>query len=179
MIAASTNMAVFIALLRAVNVGGTTRLPMSELRQLCRDCGFVGVTTYIQSGNGIFSSRLDSNTVKRTLESALRARMGKPVGVCVRTPAELEAVVERNPFKQAQPNRLVVMFLDRAPQRNALAGLVIPGREEVSLLGREAFVHYPDGMASSKLRLPFAKDATGRNLNTVQKLLALSRVAET
>jgi uncharacterized protein (DUF1697 family) len=105
--------------------------------------------------------------------------MGKPVGVCVRTPAELDAIIERNPFKQAEPNRLLVMFLDRALQRNGLSDLVIPGREEVRISGREVFVHYPDGMGRSKLKLPFAKDGTGRNLNTVQKLLALSRVAET
>lgn len=172
-------MAVFIAFLRAVNVGGTSRLPMNELRELCRDCGFAAVTTYIQSGNAVFSSRLDRSNVTLKLESALRARMAKPVAVYIRTPDELDAVIERNPFKRAQPNRLLVMFLDRAPQGNVLADLIIPGREEVSLSGREAFVHYPDGMARSKLKLPFAKDATGRNLNTVQKLLALGRVAET
>ncbi len=172
-------MAVFIAFLRAVNVGGTGKLPMSELRELCRSCGFAKVTTYIQSGNVVFSSRLDGSKVKLRLESTLRERMGKPVGVCVRTPAELDAIIERNPFKQAEPNRLLVMFLDRALQRNGLSDLVIPGREEVRISGREVFVHYPDGMGRSKLKLPFANDATGRNLNTVQKLLALSRVAET
>ena len=172
-------MAVFIAFLRAVNVGGTGRLPMSELRELCRNCGLAEVTTYIQSGNVVFSSRLDGSKVKRRLESTLRERMGKPVGVYVRTPAELDAIIERNPFKQAEPNRLLVMFLDRALRRNGLSDLVISGREEVRISGREVFVHYPDGMGRSKLKLPFAKDATGRNLNTVQKVLALSRVAET
>lgn len=172
-------MAVFIALLRAVNVGGTNKLPMSDLRELCSNCGFAEVTTCIQSGNVVFSSRLDRNKVKRKLASALQARMGKPIGVYVRTPAELDAIIKRNPFKQAEPSRLLVVFLDGAPQPNVLADLAIPGREEVRLSGREAFVHYPDGMGRSKLNLPFARDATGRNLNTVQKLLALSRIAET
>lgn len=171
-------MAVFIAFLRAVNVGGTGKLPMSELRALCEGCGFAGVTTYIQSGNVVFSSRLAGSNVKLKLESALHSRMGKPIGVYVRTPAELDAIIERNPFKQAEPNRLLVMFLGRAPQRNILADLAIPGREEIWLSGREAFVHYPDGSGRSKLKLPFAKDATGRNLNTVRKLLALGRVAQ-
>ena len=171
-------MAVFIALLRAVNVGGTSKLPMSELRELCENCGFARVTTYIQSGNLVFSSRLAASKVKLRLESALRSRMGKPVGVYVRATAELDAIIERNPFKQAEPNRLLVMFLDRAPRPKLLADLVIPGREEVRLSGREAFVHYPDGSGRSKLKLPFAKDATGRNLNTVRKLLSLGRVAE-
>ena len=56
-------MAVFIAFLRAVNVGGTSKLAMSELRELCGDCGFEKVTTYIQSGNVVFSSRLDRSKV--------------------------------------------------------------------------------------------------------------------
>ena len=172
-------MAVFVVFLRAVNVGGTGRLPMSDLRDLCRDCGFTNVTTYIQSGNVVLSSGLNRSQVRRKLESALRARMGKPVGVFIRTPAELAALIERNPFTQAAPNRLLVMFLDRAPQRGVLSDLAPPGREEVRLSGREVFVHFPDGMGQSKLKLPFAKDATGRNLNTVRKLLALSRGTDT
>ena len=171
-------MAVFIAFLRAVNVGGTGKLTMSELRELCGNCGFTRVTTYIQSGNVVFSSGLDRSKVQLKLSSALQARMGGPVGVYVRTPAELDAIIRRNPFKQAAPNRLLVMFLDRAPPPRVLADLVIPGREEVRLVGREAFVQYPDGTGRSKLKLPFARDATGRNLNTVRKVLALSRVAE-
>ena len=71
-------MAVFIVFLRAVNVGGTGKLPMSELQELCRDCGFAKVTTYIQSGNVVLSSGLDKSKVRRKLESALQARMGKP-----------------------------------------------------------------------------------------------------
>ena len=116
-------MAVLIAFLRAVNVGGTGTLPMSELRNLCSTCGFTKVTTYIQSGNVVFSSRLDRNKAKLKLESVLRVRMGKPVNVYVRTPAELDAVIKHNPFKQAKPNRLLVMFLDRAPRLNVLADL--------------------------------------------------------
>ncbi len=139
-------MAVFIVFVRAVNAGGTSKLPMSELQELCKDCGFAKVTTYIQSGNVVLSSGLDRSTVRRKLESALRARMGKPVGVFVRTPAELAAIIKRNPFKQAAPNHLLVMFLDRAPQRSVLADIETPGREEVELSGREAFVHFPEGI---------------------------------
>jgi uncharacterized protein (DUF1697 family) len=170
-------MAVFIALLRAVNVGGTGKLAMSELREICEDAGFENVTTYIQSGNVVLTSRLAAAQVKQKLEASLRRKMGKPVGVVLRTPAQLEAIVKRNPFKKAAPNQLLVLFLDRAPPKNALANLVIPGWEEVKLSGREIFIHYPDGMGRSKLKTPFADNATGRNLNTVKKLLELSRTA--
>src|SRR5688572_9957014 len=102
-------MAVFVALLRAVNVGGTGKLPMTELRQLCEKASFANVTTYIQSGNVVFSTRLGEARVQRLLESALANRMGKPVGVHLRTPAELADVIARNPFPHVAPNRLLVM----------------------------------------------------------------------
>jgi uncharacterized protein (DUF1697 family) len=170
-------MAVLVALLRAVNVGGTGKLAMSELRELCEDAGFENVTTYIQSGNLVLRSKLAAAKVKQKLEAVLKKKMGKPVGVFLRTPAELEAVVKRNPFQKAAPNRLLVLFLDRAAPKNALANLEIQGREEVKLSGREVFIHYPDGMGRSKLKTPFADTATGRNLNTVRKLIELSRGA--
>src|SRR5262249_14614684 len=152
--------AVFVAFPRAVNVGGTGTLPMSELRRFCEDAGFANVTTYIQSGNVVFTSTLTAEGVARTLTAALGRKLGKPVSVLVRTAADLEAIIKRNPFKQAAPNRLLVLFLDHAAPKNALAGLQIPGREEVRLSGREIFIHYPDGMGRSKLRLPFADTAT-------------------
>ncbi len=130
-------MAVFVALLRAVNVGGAGKLPMSELRALCEAAGCANVTTYIQSGNVVFTSRLAGVRVKKNLEAALSKKMGKRVVVLVRTPADLDAIIKRNPFKHASPNRLLVLFLDHAAPRNALAGLRIPGREEVELSGRE------------------------------------------
>lgn len=170
-------MPVFVALLRAVNVGGTGKLPMSELRELCEAAGFEKVTTYIQSGNVVFSTRLGKAKVQAKLEAALAAKLGKPVGVHLRTPSELDDIVQRNPFKEAPPNRLLVLFLDRAAPPDALEALVIPGREELEASGREIFIHYPDGQGRSKLKLPFARTATARNLNTVAKLCELSRRA--
>lgn len=170
-------MSAFVALLRAVNVGGTGALPMSELRDLCSRIGFSDVATYIQSGNVVFTSAFTAPKVKEKLEAALRKKMGKPVGVHVRTSKELEAALKRNPFRKAAPNRVLVWFLDDPLPKRALAGLQIPGREEVETVGREVFVHYPDGQGKSKLKLPFAAAATGRNLNTVAKLLELGRTA--
>ncbi len=72
-------MAVFVALLRAVNVGGTSKLTMNELRELCEENGFENVTTYIQSGNVVFTSVLSAVEVKYSLEAALEKKMGKPV----------------------------------------------------------------------------------------------------
>jgi uncharacterized protein (DUF1697 family) len=151
---------------------------MAELRALCEAQGFVGVVTYIQSGNVVFRSSKGPAAVQKALEQALAKRLGKPVGVYLRTRAELADLVKRNPFKKAAPNQLLIFFLDEAPPKDALAGVHAPGGEELKLCGRELFVHFPDGQGGSKLKLPFAGTSTGRNLNTVQKLLALADEAE-
>lgn len=148
---------------------------MTELRELCAAAGFANVRTYIQTGNALFETRLSASSVKKKLEHALGEHMGKPVGVLIRTASELEAIVQRVPFSRAAPNRVLILFLDDAPPESALADWVIPGREEVQLQGREIFIHFPEGMGQSKLKLPFSKIATARNLNTVSKLAALAR----
>jgi uncharacterized protein (DUF1697 family) len=167
-------MTVFIALLRAVNVGGTGKLPMAELRALCEQHGFEDVRTYIQSGNVVFVSALAKDEVKAMLEAALAEKMGKPVGVLLRTRAELKAAYDHNPFPDADPKQVIVLFLDEKPKKGALDGVVIPGSERLELRGRELFIHYPDGQGSSKLKVPFAQVGTGRNLNTVAALIELA-----
>ena len=72
-------MAAFIALLRAVNVGGTGKLPMTELKSMCETLGFAGVRTYIASGNVVFSSRKSEAAVKKALEAALESYAGRPI----------------------------------------------------------------------------------------------------
>jgi uncharacterized protein (DUF1697 family) len=171
-------MTIYAALLRAINVGGTGKLPMTELRALCEAAGLQRPRTYIQSGNVVFESRSAEAAIKKKLERALASHMGKPVGVMIRTVGELEAVVRRSPFADAPPNRVLILFLDAAPPRGALRGLVTDGGERVVGDGREIFIHYPNGMGKSKLKLPFAETGTGRNLNTVAKLALLARELE-
>jgi uncharacterized protein (DUF1697 family) len=167
-------MAAFVALLRAINVGGTGKLAMADLVKLCEKVGFSGAKTYIQSGNVVFESRGSEAKVKAAFERALAAKLGKPVGVFLRSAAELEQVLARNPFKQAAPNRVIVMFLDKAPPKNAVAEVIPPGGEELVLHGRELYIHFPNGQGASKLKVPLASVATGRNINTVTKLAALA-----
>ncbi len=168
----------WVALLRAVNVGGTGKLPMETLRAMCADAGFAAVRTYIASGNVVLRSALDEARVKATLEAALQAYAGKPVGVLVRSAAEMAAVLDGNPFAEAAPNRTVAIFLDAPPPAGALAAAVGVDRERMALGKREIYVHYGDGMADSKLRIPAAKAGTARNMNTVAKLAQMAAAAE-
>lgn len=167
-------MTIFVALLRAINVGGTGKLAMGELRSLCEEAGFRKVRTYIQSGNLVFESALAAHKVQSTLERLLANKMGKPMGVHVRSASELAQVLARNPFKKQPPSKVVVMFLDEAPGREEIDSVAIPDREQLEVHGRELFVYYPDGQGRSKLKVPFARTATGRNVNTLTRLAEMA-----
>lgn len=166
-------MSACVALLRAVNVGGTGKLAMTELKAMCEELGFGHVKTYIASGNVVFTSALAEADVQAALQARLHEYAGKPVGVVVRSPAEMAAVLADNPFVDAAPNRTVAIFLDHAPPADALEHAVGWRVEQAQLGVREIYVHYGDGMADSKLRIPAAAAGTARNMNTVAKLAAM------
>jgi uncharacterized protein (DUF1697 family) len=167
-------MTTYIALLRAVNVGGTGKLPMSELRSMCVALGFKAVRTYIASGNVVFESSAAEKKVKAALERRLASYVGKSVAVMVRTAAEMAAVLKSNPFPDTAPNRTVAIFLDERPPKDALSKISGQTAEEIRLGTREIYVHYGDGMAHSKLKIAAAKSGTARNMNTVAKLATMA-----
>ncbi len=90
---------------RAVNVGGTGRLPMAELKAMCVAAGYSRVQTHLASGNVDFASEDTPSKIKAALEAHLKIYAGKPVGVVVRTAKELATVLAANPFPNAAPNR--------------------------------------------------------------------------
>lgn len=164
----------YVALLRAVNIGGTGKLPMAELKAMCVDEGFDDVQTYIASGNVVFSSKLGAPKVKAALEKRLQAYAGKPVGVAVRSAEEIAAVLKANPFPKAPPNFTVAIFLDEPPPKDALGDVKGQQDEQMRLGKREIYVAYGSGMGRSKLKIPAAAKGTARNINTVAKLAALA-----
>lgn len=167
-------MAKYIALLRAVNVGGTGKLPMPELAAMCVAAGFSKVKTYIASGNVVFESAAKPAGVKAELEARLKIFAKKPVGVIVRTAAEMERVFKANPFPKAAPNRTVAIFLDEPPPSDSLTHAVGLKGEQMRLGQREIYIHYGDGMGTSKLRIPAAKTGTMRNMNTIARLAEMA-----
>jgi uncharacterized protein (DUF1697 family) len=164
----------FVALLRAVNVGGTGKLPMVELKAMCEAAGFGSVKTYIASGNVVFQSKKTEAQVKVALEKALAAYAGKRVGVMVRTAAEMAEVLAKNPFRKMPANQTVAFFLDGPPAEDALRTVSNRTKEDVRLGIREIYAYYPDGMGQSKLKIPAAKNGTARNMNTVAKLAEMA-----
>jgi len=167
-------MPIFIALLRAVNVGGAGKLPMSELKAMCVAEGFEKVRTYIASGNVVFSANKSEPQVKLALAKRLTAYAGKPVDVVVRTVKEMADVLAANPFPDAPANRTVAIFLDEPPPGDTLD--LIKGRndEEVQLGKREIYVAYGANMGRSKLKIPAGAHGTARNINTIAKLTEIA-----
>lgn len=164
----------YVALLRAVNVGGTGKLAMSELKAMCVAEGFGKVATYIASGNVVFRAEASAIQVKAALERRLLGYAGKPVGVIVRTAEQMAAVHKANPFADQPPNRVVAIFLDEPPPADALDDVRGRGDEELHLGSCEIYVAYGAGMRDSKLRIPLAARGTARNINTIAKLAEMA-----
>jgi uncharacterized protein (DUF1697 family) len=162
-----------LALLRAVNVGGTGLLPMAELRALAEGLGFERVRTHLASGNLLVDSPLPINVVQDRLTEALAQHQGRAVGVVMRTAEDLARVMNEQPFREAAPNRVLISFLPGPMPADAMDTVRHQRGEEIALLAREVVVHYRAGVGSSKLRVPAAEAGTARNLNTVAALQRL------
>jgi uncharacterized protein (DUF1697 family) len=166
----------YVALLRAVNVGGTGKLPMSDLKAIAGELGFAGARTYIASGNLIFSSEKGEAEAREMLEERLAAHMGKPVAVMVRTVEEMAAVAQANPFKDAPGRRVLATFLAEPPPKDALDEIRGRDGERLALGRREIYVDYCGPLLGrSKLVIPAAAKGTARNMNTVSKLAELAK----
>jgi uncharacterized protein (DUF1697 family) len=182
-------MPTYVALLRAVNVGGTGKLPMADLRKLLEGLGFKNIETYIQSGNVVFDAAGSAAKVKAAVTAALEKLMGAPVEVMVRTHEELSRIIAGNPFAAeaaADGARVHVGFLAGVAPAGAEAGLhrivtQYPARRDrYHLAGDTLYLHLPDGAAETKfsgktMDRALGVAATGRNWNTVLKLHAMSK----
>ena len=167
-------MTAYVALLRAVNVLGTGKLPMTDLKAMCETAGFLSVRTFIASGNVVFQSDKTEAQVKATLEAALLAYSGKPMAALVRTAAEMAAVLAANPFPDHPGDRTTAIFLDHAPLQSDLERVTKQTNEKLRLGKREIYVAYPDGIGNSRLSIPAAKLGTARNMNTIAKLTQMA-----
>jgi uncharacterized protein (DUF1697 family) len=182
-------MSVVISLLRGINVGGHHKIKMEALRTLYESLGLLDAQTYLQSGNVIFKTkRRDLTLLAKQIEDRIERRFGFRVDVIVRTSSDLRDVIARNPFATrsgVDPSRLLVTFLASNPSaeaRDNLAKIKIHP-EELRIDGRELYTYYPDGMARPKLSWAAIEkmlkiSGTGRNWNTVRKLLEIAETME-
>jgi uncharacterized protein (DUF1697 family) len=181
-------MPTYVALLCAVNVGGTGKLAMADLRKLLAGLGYRNVETYIQSGNAVFDAPGSAASVTKVVTAALERHMGAPVGVILRTHDELTRVIATNPFAAeaaADGARVHSVFLSGPAAKDASTGLdrivtQYPARRDrYHLAGDKIYLHLPDGAGESKfatksLNRICGVASTARNWNTVLKLHAMS-----
>lgn len=182
-------MPVLISLLRGVNVGGNNILPMARFQTLLGELGFTGAETLLQSGNAVFRApKAAVAGAGPKIADGIARTFGFRCSVVIRTAAELRDAAARNPFAARDgidPARLLVSFLASAPSeevREKVLAVEAPP-EELFLDGREMYIWFPDGVARPKLPLAriermLGTPATGRNWNTVMKLLALAEKQE-
>jgi uncharacterized protein (DUF1697 family) len=160
-------MARLAAFLRAVNVGGTGKLPMAELRALAGDLGFGNARTHLASGNLVFETDLAPPEAGNRLDAALGQRMGKRPGVMLRDKAALDALLDGLPFADAPGSRVLILFLDRDATAEDIAAPRNHAGEDLAVHAGHVVIHFGDGMGRSRLRLPAMDVGTMRNRNTV------------
>jgi uncharacterized protein (DUF1697 family) len=176
-------MAKYIALLRGVNVGRNL-LKMDRLRALAAELGFKNVATYVQSGNLVFDADASPTACSQALVRKLAGETRLPVAVLLRTRADFQTVVARNPFlkeKGVDPARLHVTFLAQAATPAGIQKLsaIAADPDRFRVAGKEIYLHCPNGYGESKLsngaiERALALSATTRNWNTVNKLYEMA-----
>ncbi len=175
-------MAIWIALLRGINVGGRNRLPMKSLASIFTAAGCTDVATYIQSGNVVFQADIQSvDAFARTIGTAIEARHGFLPGLHLIERREFANAIAANPYEHAtaDPKSLHVFFLNREPASTAPAAVeeLRSPSESFEIIGRCLFLHAPDGIARSKFaRVDKAlqTSTTARNWRTVNQLRAMA-----
>ena len=182
-------MPVVISLLRGVNLGGHNMIKMEALRALCESMKLRDAQTYVQSGNVVFrTDERDLGTLSKRIEDGIEKRFGFRPDVVVRTCAELRDAIARNPFagrRGIDPSKLLVTFLaaDPGPEAQEKVSKIDAQPEELHVDGRELYMYFPNGMARPKLNwMAVVKmlktTGTGRNWNTVRKLLEVAERLE-
>jgi uncharacterized protein (DUF1697 family) len=173
----------WVALLRAVNLGGRNKVPMAKLRALLEEAGYEGARTYIASGNVLLDGPRSRKTVAADLERLIADAFRVDTTAILRTANELAALVAAHPFG-ADTSQSHVVFLERKPKAAAVKrfAAVDPSPDRAELAGVEVYLRYPAGVQGSRLsaaRLErlLGVRATHRNWRTVAKLAELAAEA--
>jgi uncharacterized protein (DUF1697 family) len=176
-------MPVYVALLRAINVGGHRRVVMAELRAFLAELELEDPRTLLQSGNVVFKSPSRSSAnLERLLETEAEKGLGLRTEFVIRSAREWKQIVAENPFRdeaKRDPSHLLVTLFKKTPAQKNLKALQasIRGRERVLTRRKQAYIIYPDGIGRSRLTSARIEKTlgtgTGRSWNTVLKLAAL------
>jgi uncharacterized protein (DUF1697 family) len=178
-------MPTYLALLRAVNLGGETQVSMADLRKMAELMRLRSVRSLLQSGNLAFiSDERQPSRLEKRLEAESAGKFKRPLEFFVRSKREWEEITRQNPFRaeaESDPGHLILTLLRDSPSGESWRALerAIVGRERVRGVGRQGYFVYPDGVGRSRLSAALIERkletrGTSRNWNTVLKLGALA-----
>lgn len=171
----------YVVFLRAVNVSGKNIVKMAVLKEVLEQSGFEAVKTYIQSGNIILKSKDGADGVSQQVHRLIQKYFDLDIIVFVCTPDMLQQALKHNPYPaDVPPNKVYFTFMDAVPEPEALKALQAMdfGSDVWEIKDRVLYFYLPDGMANSKMsnnlfEKKLKVQATGRNLNTIRKVLAM------
>ncbi|MES2140127.1 MAG: DUF1697 domain-containing protein [Bacteroidota bacterium] len=175
-------MKIFLSILRGINVGGHKKIPMAELKKMYEELHFENITTYIQSGNVIFKNK-NSKDLSKQIEQKIFEKYNFDVPVIIRTPDEMQSIIEGNQFlkqKDIDLSKLHVVFLADKPAKENIENLKKYNYEpdQFCISGKEVYLYCPNGYGNSKLTNIFFENklkvtATTRNWNTTNELFKI------
>lgn len=181
-------MAIYIALLRGINVGGKNKIKMADLKCSMEAIGLCHVKTYIQSGNVLFESNEGEELLRKKIEQKIEEDFGLSINVILRTASELEWILQNCPFSKeriaeaestSEGESLYVSMMTQIPAQEKIDKLSKYKSEgdEYKIVGREIFLLFSHSIRNSKLANNLQKlevPATVRNMNTISKLVMLA-----
>ena len=171
----------YISMLRGINVSGQKKIKMEALKNLYESLNFKNVKTYIQSGNVVFDSKDSSSLITKNIENKIKETFGFDVKVLIRTKDEFKKVIENNPFKGKEIDKIYVIFLSEVPLIKPVDEIntIKDKKEEFAIFSKEVYLYLPNNYGRTKLNNNFFErklkvNGTTRNLRTVNKLFEIA-----
>lgn len=173
----------YLSMLRGINVGAQKKVLMADLKIAYEELKFKAVTTYIQSGNVVFQTKENVNTLPSKIEKKILEKFGFEVPIILKTEEDLIRTLHENPFlkeKELQLDKLYVTFLYDAPKPELMEKLQAfqTLADRFAIVGETVYLYCPNGYGTSKLNNNFFESklnvkATTRNWRSVNELLKL------
>ncbi len=174
-------MITYALFLRGVMPTGKNKVPMADLRAALTDAGLLDVRTYIQSGNAVAKSVLDASAIETLVHNTIANRIGPDIAVIARTHAQIQDVLERNPFPPDAASRTYFTLLGTTPETSLLATFEQTdfSPEDIRVDGDTIYTLYATKYSDSKFNNNFFErklgvTATTRNFNTMTRMLDMS-----
>lgn len=168
-------MTTWVVLLRGINVGASKRISMIALRKLVEELGYTNVSTYLNSGNIVFTTQMAPNKqIAKKIHDVIQLHLHMDIDIIVRTAEEMRAIVNGNPFPERaeEPKTLHVAFLAGTPGPKNVEKLAdqARGEDDFRIIGNNIYLSYPNGVSGAVFQPKLDMPQTSRNWSTVTKL---------